>query len=144
MADELPFAVEAASPARIDLRTEYMKERFSLHPDWEWHSFKVIDHKGKRLEDWEFSSYEGGVFPNLITRGPRKGRKNYRKPMPGTEGTYVVGDREFKAWLPTWEARTGKCSVCQGTGQEWTGWSRDAGDRFKDCARCNATGKPPA
>jgi hypothetical protein len=36
---------------------------------------------------------KGAQYP-LITRGPRKGEPNFRKPIKGTEGSVVVSFRE--------------------------------------------------
>ena len=39
-----------------------------------------------------------------------------------------------------YEAETGQCGECGGDGQEWRGWSRDGGHRWRECRRCAGTG----
>lgn len=128
-----------APKRELDLRTEYLKERYGLPDEWVWCSFESID-----PPTYEHSIYKGGVYPFAITKGKHKGRTNYRKPLPGTERTCVINGREFEVWLPTWEAKTGKCHECRGTGQRWIGWNAAEGNRHCDCERCGATGNAPA
>lgn len=42
---------------------------------------------------------DGAVFPEIIARGPRKGRTNYKKPQDGTERTIVVSNAEYDEWM---------------------------------------------
>ena len=127
-----------------NLVAEYLRERDGLPSDWVYVTMKVLDHVGKNPKDWQFVQYEGAVYPHLITRGPRKGQPNFRKPEPGTQRVCVVDQHAFDAWIPSWEERTGKCSKCDGSGQAWAGWSAASGTKFRPCPRCNETGKPPA
>lgn len=128
---------DVVAPARgLDLRTEFLKERYSLEPEWVWRSFEAIEDR----PPFRFSKYSGGVYPFAKTRGKYKGQTNYTRPVLGTERSVVLDDEEFKAWLPTWEARTGLCFTCCGTGQKWVGWSAAEGNRHVDCPKCSATG----
>lgn len=135
---ETATADPSAPEPQLDVRTEFLKERYGLPDDWIWHTFEGID-----PPTYDFARYDGGVYPWAITKGKYKGRTNYKKPVPGTERSVVLSDREFKAWLPTWEARTGKCHKCRGTGQEWRGWNHITGNKYRDCPRCGATGNAP-
>jgi hypothetical protein len=139
------FGEEAPAPKRgLDLRTEFLKERYNLHPDWVWHSFESLDHHGREPKDWQYTMYEGGVYPWAKERGKYKGRTNYKRPLPGSEGKFVLDERAYEAWLPTWEERTDKCHLCKGTGQQYMGWSKAEGTKTRDCPRCGATGNAPA
>lgn len=42
-----------------------------------------------------------------------------------------------------WEAETGNCFRCNGSGQESLGWSKAEGPRYRQCSRCGGTGKAP-
>ena len=128
----------APKPRKLDLRTEYLKQRYSLHPEWVWHSFKALEDPGKH------SQWEGGVYREAIQRGKRKGATNYSKPMVGTEATVIMSDPEFEAWLPQWERMVGKCHECKGTGAQWIGWHHITGDKTQPCPRCAASGLAPA
>lgn len=125
------------------LLLQFIRESNGLSDGWQWFSFKVLDHKGKEPKDWRYAQYEGAVYPHLITRGPRKGLPNYRKPEPGTERTCIVDDLQYQAWLVEWEARMNKCCGCEGSGEQWRGWDATMGDKFSRCFRCGGTGHPP-
>jgi hypothetical protein len=43
--------------------------------------------------------FKGAVYPPIL-RGPRKGRPNYKKPVPGTERTYVFDVDKIRAMTP--------------------------------------------
>lgn len=135
---ELSDAEIKPKPRKLDLRTEWLKERYNLPEDWVWHSFESIG------TDYSHTIFKGGVYRHAIQRGKYKGRTDYKRPDPGTEMALVMEDAVFMAWLPVWEKRTGKCSVCHGSGQKWTGWSAAEGNHYIDCPRCDATGNAPA
>jgi len=42
-----------------------------------------------------------------------------------------------------WEAETGNCFRCGGSGQESFGWSKAEGRLYRQCSRCGGTGKAP-
>jgi hypothetical protein len=42
---------------------------------------------------------DGSVYPDKITKGPRKGRTNFRKPADGTERMIIVSNAEYDAWM---------------------------------------------
>jgi len=138
------FETPAEKPAekRVDMHTIYMREHNDLPEGWRWTTMEVLDHEGKKPRDWRYVKYTGAVYSTLISRGPRKGRDNLKKPDEGTFRVVVVDDQAFRAWLPTWEQQTGKCHVCQGSGQKWMGWSADNGHRYAKCPRCDSTGHP--
>lgn len=52
---------------------------------------------------------------------------------------------EHDSWLLTWEQRTGKCHRCahDHPGQEWLGWSKAEGDKYRTCPRCKGTNQAP-
>jgi len=124
-----------------NLLMEYFRATNDLPEGWRWVSFKVLDHVGKNPKDWHFAQYDGAVYPHLITRGPRKGRPNYRKPVPGTQRTVILDDRAFEAWKLQWQNDTGLCCVCAGSGEVWAGWSAAEGNRTRPCDDCNTTGQ---
>lgn len=143
-ADLFPATLEAgdipATPRGLDLRTEFLKERYHLPDEWVWHSFEAIEDR----PPFRFAKYSGGVYPFAKAKGKYKGRTDYKRPVIGTEQVVVLDDHEFEAWLPTWEARTGLCHECLGTGQKWTGWHYKEGSSYCDCPRCGTSGKAPA
>lgn len=111
---------------------------------------EVARKKLSKGADWQMTGWECvGETSDLIVRGavpvgefksgPRKGRAKFAKPFDSC----VVTEAEAKAAAVAWEAETGKCSKCQGTGQELAGWRAGEGNKYRDCRRCSATGNKP-
>ncbi|QSQ14082.1 hypothetical protein [Myxococcus landrumensis] len=109
------------------------------HPAWRWLTVETIDHTVPR--DQAHCLVSGGVYSTLVKSGPRKGKPNYGKPDPGTERRLVISFVELDACKAQWEAETGKCSKCGGSGEEGAGWSKEGGSRYRTCTRCNGSGK---
>lgn len=55
----------------------------------------------------------GAVYPKKLTRGPRKGRTDFRKPVIGTERVLVITNAEYDAWLKEARALTSPISEDQ-------------------------------
>ena len=81
----------------------------------------------------------GAVPIGTITRGPNKGRPK----MPKERQTVFVSDAQVRETEQLFEQNTGKCHKCEGDGNEWCGWSRESGNRYRRCSRCDGTGRPP-
>jgi hypothetical protein len=80
---------------------------------------------------------QGGIPQKRITRGPSKGRPNWR----GVKlQTVVVTVAEAEAEFLRQEAETGHCRKCKGTGQTMVSWSVDDGETTENCSRCCGTG----
>lgn len=96
---------------------------------------------GFEFHTWEAvtggSMVKGGVG-RIITRGPRKGKRSWRG---SKTTTVVVTEAEATSAREAYGRETGKCPRCEGSGQAWTGWSVDEGNRYKPCPECGATGK---
>ena len=93
--------------------------------------------KAYRWEDCGGDSIVTGDVPDGVYRsGKRKGRPRFNG--PGRK--VVITKAEMQAKATAYEADTGKCWDCKGTGQVWAGWSKADGTRYRDCQRCNATG----
>lgn len=77
--------------------------------------------------------------PRLLKSGPRKGQKTWRD---SERREIVVTDEEAAAEFARCEAG-GVCGDCIGTKQVRHGWSKDLGNRFIPCVRCESTGVSP-
>lgn len=143
MADDL-FPTSAAiddaekfKAARVDFYNLYAIAKHGAPTDWHWHTLEAL---GKH------PNYTGslvrGCVPATFQKGKRKGQFNFKGGDKATELSFAIAHDQFAAFHAEWEAETGRCSKCFGSGQEWTGWSATEGSRFKPCARCDATGKP--
>lgn len=133
---ELPDAVKKRPPT-ID---QYIIEKFNLDPRWQQCCWKKEGMNSKTGE-CKFILVDGAVYSRTISRGPRKGEVNYKKPEPGTSMSVSVIPDEMNAWLAKWERETGYCQECKGTGFSVHGWSQDRGMRYRKCKDCGATGK---
>lgn len=93
----------------------------------------------ERIGDGMNFIVEGGV-PRLLKSGPRKGEQTWRD-VP-TQKTVVTGE-EMDAEHARYEADTGNCGDCGGTGEEFASWKAGEGTKMKTCGRCAGTGKAP-
>ena len=91
-----------------------------------------------RWEDCDGDSIVTGDVPDGVYRsGPRKGRPRFKGP-----GRRVIITRsDMWAVATAYEAETGKCWDCKGTGQTWAGWSKAEGTHYRECQRCGGTGE---
>lgn len=76
----------------------------------------------------------------LKKSGKYKGRKTWDVKQ---RRQVLVSVEEKEAEERRYEAEDGKCYVCFGDGQDFASWSVEGGTRFRQCKRCNGTGKPP-
>lgn len=78
-----------------------------------------------------------GAVPRLLTRGKRKGEPTWRGiPMRSA----VVTQMEINAELEAFEAGTGYCAHCFGSGQTFKSWNHETGTVYQDCPQCDGTG----
>lgn len=104
---------------------------------------KKLDAAPEGFEFYSWQAMTGGVLLKggvcrTLTRGPRAGKKSWRG---SKTTTVIVTEAEAMAERESFGRETGKCPRCDGTGQAWTGWSIDEGNKYKPCSECDATGK---
>ena len=112
-------------------------QRFKGMPvDWQWFSIQ-----SKESPYGRFVQVTGAVPVGFYSQGPRKGRPKWpiNKDCQIFQFTPAQLDEVFFAW----EAQTGDCFKCGGSGQESFGWSKAEGKRYRQCSRCGGTGKAP-
>jgi hypothetical protein len=126
---------EEDNPSFLDMT---VRKKIGLPVEWEIFAWSLI---GNCKEDWDRGDMLVSIgVPRRLKSGPRKGKKTWR----GCETRKCVVSRvEVNQTAEAWERETGKCMDCYGTGNKWSGWSRENGDRFKPCKRCEATGSAP-
>lgn len=132
MSETLNLFAENPEPAprrsTMDFRTEVARRKLGAGQDWEPCRWEALGH--------------GAEADCLITGGVPVIRNGKRKWPPITKCERVcVTHAEYIAERKRFEAETGKCSNCDGTGQEWAGWSASDGNRYRDCRHCHATGR---
>lgn len=85
-----------------------------------------------------YCEFEGAECP-VFTRGPKKGKPNYRKKV--NVRMFAVTVAQAGDWEDEWEAETGKCSNCLGEGRVVSKWSKAGGTEWRVCKLCNGRGK---
>lgn len=134
--DDLFPSTGAAEPRKhYDFYNLHAREKLGMPDTWQWFRLEA---KGEN-----FTVITGAICTEVYLRGKRKGRTNWAKRDKETELPVTISRDEHKAWLLAWEKRTGECHQCSGNGQQWTGWSRDEGNKFRPCTRCDSTGAAP-
>lgn len=109
------------------------RKKLRVGDDWQMYRWeRVNDRKDSDV------IVTGAVPIGAYTRGPRKGSPKWNTKL-GERVT--VSDRDFAESQREYEAATGNCRNCYGTGQQWCGWSADTGAKHRPCARCNETGR---
>jgi len=114
---------------RMNLLEEYARHKAQKPADWFLYVWNA-------LED-NLIKCTGAIFPLL------DGKPNFKGKMkPGSRAVVYVIRSDYEIFCRDWESRNDKCYVCEGTGKEWNGWSRDAGVKYKICSKCGGSGKP--
>jgi hypothetical protein len=115
----------------LDLFNLTARRVHDMPEGWRWFSLDSYN----KPED--FIEVKGAIPCGVITRGPRKGSPKW----PKEYDTLWIRRRDMDRVALEWEQETGKCYKCEGTGQEFAGWSTDKGSRTRECSRCTASGK---
>jgi hypothetical protein len=94
--------------------------------------------KAYKWEDCDGDSIVTGDIPYGVYRsGPRKDRPRFK----GPGRRVVITKAELQVIATAYEAETGKCWECKGTGQTWAGRSIAEGNKYRKCQRCAGTGE---
>lgn len=109
---------------------EIARRKLGQTPDWKVCVWERIGPDACKLE--------GGIT-TPIASGKRKGQPKWGK--RSTFLSCVVTDAELKQERAAYEARTGNCSECQGSGQVIKSWSVAEGVKTRDCTPCGGTGR---
>lgn len=121
----------------MDLLDECARDKAGMGENWSPYSYKCLPEHPQKAEMVEVI---GAVAP-LKTRGKSRGNHDWNKIDPATKRTVYVSFRENAEYVAAWEAKTGLCATCRGTGNEWCGWSVTEGTRYKACTKCHGSGK---
>ena len=81
---------------------------------------------------------EGGI-PRILQAGKRKGKETW-KGQPTSRVVVTYEEREAEA--ARYEATTGKCRQCAGSGQQLIGSHVTQGNTYGTCRRCAGKGAP--
>lgn len=92
---------------------------------FEWYAWRCIGPDAVQ--------FTGAVVVGTITRGPRKGRPKYGKDV---RSVVVTTSEEATEYLH-YEAETGKCGDCKGSGRVIAGWHHIDGTSYRKCPKCH-------
>ena len=113
------------------------RDKLGLGDEYELYAAEVLPHNAPRDAPCVFHVNLG--VPRLLTRGPNKGQKRW----DGDRQEQWLGEAEVEAQARRYEAETGKCCACTGTGKQVARWSVTDGTTYRDCGRCHGTGNQP-
>ena len=114
-----------------DLHTLTALRVHNLPPGWR--ILSVRSQPGYGLELW------GAVPIGTISRGPRKGQPKW--PPQREWWDVVITIEEVQETRLQWEAETGICSHCGGSGQQVKSISVTKGASYRTCSGCHGTGR---
>jgi hypothetical protein len=135
MTDSL-FAEEVKED-HIDWMNEVARKRYGMPERWRWFRSEVKNHDKPSA----FIMLTGAICDAKIKRGKYKGNDDWKKRDKTSEAEIPIKFGDIKEVQAEWEAETGKCSNCRGSGKSWIGWGKDTGNRFEPCRPCSATGR---
>lgn len=121
----------------MELLEQCAREKAGMGPNWKPWAFECLPH---HPQETELVQVTGAVVP-MKTRGKHKGRPNWDKKDPTTIRTVYITLKDHAEWVKKWERDTGLCARCEGTREEFAGWSKEAGLKKRPCSKCSATGK---
>lgn len=100
---------------------------------WEAYAFEVVDD----------SVVIKGAVPRVVTRGKNKGCRRWPSECDPNHRRHVIAMPDAVAWVLAQEAKTGKCSACDGSGREVERWTMHEPTTYRDCRRCRGSGAAP-
>ena len=115
-----------------DLHVLTARRVHSLPPDWQacvYHSLHPLG----------YAKLIGTEPIGTISRGPRKGRPKWPPLVPWR--AVLISAEQVAKTRRQWEADTGLCSHCGGSGQQLKGVSVAEGPSYRTCRGCGGTGK---
>lgn len=94
------------------------------------------------IEGWEPCIFERVAGGMLITGGIPKEVKGKKKWPPAKQMERLILTREdVDAEELRYEAKTGNCHACYGSGQQTIGWNHETGVSTRECPKCKGTGR---
>lgn len=134
----MPETDPTARPPRVSLIDLHARELAGMGDDWEPHYYERHPPTLPTI----YFEVRGAVAP-ILTRGPRKGRRDWKRSDPATERRLYIPVADHDAWVARWVERTGKCPRCVGTGEVFASWDRGEGTTYATCRDCGGTGAAP-
>jgi hypothetical protein len=125
-------AADIAHKAMPDWFNIYAVEKLDMPTGWRWFRFSTSpDDAPKGMVKLT------GCVPSY----KKNGKPDWKHPIVPA-ATRFVPLSDIHAHKVAVGQREGKCWSCWGCGQQWAGWSRDDGVRYRHCQECDGTGLP--
>lgn len=105
---------------------------------WKWNLLKCV---GELENDGSGVLVTGAVCTAIYSRGKRKGDTNWKKRDRSTEKELFISRNEYEKRRQKWQADTGKCVECLGSGKTLASMSIYTGKTYRPCHECKATGR---
>jgi hypothetical protein len=113
--------------------------KFSIGDVMEFAEIKV-GILGWKAYTWEACGCDSIVTGDIPVGVYKSGKNKDRPKFKGPGRKVIVTKAEMQEKATQYEAETGKCWDCKGTGQTWVGWSKEEGTRYRACLRCGGSG----
>lgn len=115
------------------------QQRTGMPPQWDWIRWEALGDLAAG-SDPDVFKVTGAVMPNK-KRGPMKGCPSWRNRARSTERTVYITPAERDVFLRDFEAKTGICYACSGSGEPLASWHYQRGCTLRECRRCGGTGR---
>lgn len=112
-----------------------LQRMFNLPPEWQVCGARLLDLNRPGLG----IIYEGAVPLGVYKSGPKAGRTKW--PPAKACQTFTVLKTEIDSFRASWEQETGICSDCLGKGRNAFRIPPKSDDDYRECRRCQGTGK---
>lgn len=112
--------------------TAFAEKRVGLD-GWKAYAVEVVDGGFIVIGCIPFGTY---------TRGAKAGKPRYCHPNATDHRRMVISTEELNQAALVYES-SGACYNCKGKKQEVWGWSKEEGHTYRNCRRCQATGRAP-
>ena len=134
--DPALLALDDAHRAMPSWYAVVARRKLGRGDDWTWYQLQALKDRGEYTDN---TLVTGAVPVGFVTRGPNAGAPKW--PPVAESERVIVTSADVAAARDAWEAETGKCSECAGTGQRNAGFSVAEGRIYRACEKCAATGR---
>jgi hypothetical protein len=136
MTDQLALqtAPNSEPPKTPDVYSLAAQRLRGMPADWQWCTVESKD-----SPYGNFIQVTGSVPVGTYSRGPRKDQPKW--PAAKDCQVFQFSPAQLEQVRLDWQAETGHCFTCGGSGQERFGWSKAEGSRYRKCGRCGGTGE---
>jgi hypothetical protein len=125
-----PGSLPDLPPLPLDFHLLAAQHRYGLPTDWQWRTITSLD--------GGFIELAGASPIGTYQRGKRKGLSKF--PPKASYRRVIITHQNVAEARHQWEAKTGMCSWCQGTGQQVASISIVNGITCRPCPHCNGSG----